>query len=399
MQFNEALRLTLQEADERIVRTASQAQEECEAILGCADSPSPSAGGREDPAWAAAGPGRAAGHPEAAFPSAADQEINKRCRAEAAGAELHDHGWSTVDMDDQGGDMHGPFGPHYGRSAVWDGGGRLMFPDPLNRLRQDIAPDEFLSSRAVAGSNGALDQPTEGHEASGNEAEAQGQVRCADAQAGIVTGQYGVFDGISQESDDFDWDALNSIARPPRRQLAFQPSPAVTARPAPGEPSSTPARLEESAQQMTQPQHDIDRAGLHAEGNASAQPMFARHIPQVDGAYDDSSDDDAASQPPQASRLLGLGAQHTHTQLEQLSTDARSNTPGGSTAVPEQEERQQQLLPRASQRAACSGSQASSDRRGTIPLLRTSTSAASAPAALNTKTGADRTGAHPRATC
>lgn len=282
-----------QESTPRAERAASQAQEECEAILDCAGSPpgvplaafQPRGGADADAADEGLQPGKR-------------QRMGMRQREPG-------HSWSMADMEDLGGDAHGPQGPHYGRSAVWDGGGNAQGPGEA----ATAAPEQ----------HGGLGTPA---------------------------ARLGVFAGISQESD-FDWGQVSSVPRlPDQREQPWQGTE---------DSFKTPhavlgnAADNEVVMDSGSEQDDGERGG--------------RQLPQVDGADDVSDEDDlhtAATGQQEASRGLATASQGQ---------------------------------PRATQRAAASDSQGSSQRYGLIPLMRASPSTASAPAMLPGGSQADSKGA------
>ena len=215
----------------RAQRAASQAQEEINDILEYADSP---------PGSSHAGDGAAESSPQA----------YKRQRVTSEGRNT-EHGWSMGDMEDLGGVAHGPVGPHYGRGAVWDGGG----------------------SGAVAPGRNASPQ------------------RHADVYT--PGAQLGVFAGVSQESE-FDWDAVSSMPREPQQRPE----------------ESTADVCHEADMQLvnTTPEEVVMDSASEGE-----QVEHHEHIPQVDGAYDASDEDELelelSAQQQQASGSLAAASQ------------------------------------------------------------------------------------------
>ncbi|BDA47990.1 probable DNA polymerase zeta catalytic subunit [Coccomyxa sp. Obi] len=155
--------------------------------------------------------------------------------------------------------------------------------------------------------------------------------------------QLGVFAGVSQESD-FDWGAVSSMPRRPQQQSE------QTAADVPNVQLGNTATEEvvmDSASEGEQVEH---QAG----------------IPQVDGAYDASDEE----------------------ELE-LESSAQHQQASGSLAAASQD-----LLQRPS-RATASGSQGSSQRYGLIPLQRASASTASAPTMLPSSSQGNSKGRRP----
>lgn len=239
-----------QEGTPRAERAASQAQEEVEGILDCADTPP------RPP------------HARSKSPGAANEGLQpgKRQRAGQDDREIG-HGWSMADMEDLGGDAHGPLGPYYGRSAVWDGGGT-----------------------SVAAGGGASPERHAG--------------------VGTPGGQLGVFAGISQESD-FDWGAVSSVPRPPEHSLR-QPG---------GGNNRTPNAL---------PGGDVGEDVVMDSGSEPDLPDVPAHLPQVDGADDVSSDDeDLQPEGSLEQHTTGLAAP-SQEPVQRRPTAAASGSQGSS---------------------------------------------------------------------
>lgn len=240
---------TQEEGSPRAQRAASQAQEEINDILEYADSPP--------------GPSHAGSHLHGA--TEPSPQPGKRQRMTN---DMTDQRPSTGDMEDIGGVAHGPVGPHYGRGAVWDGGGSAVTP--------------------------------------GREASPQ---RHADLYT--PGAQLGVFAGVSQESE-FDWGAVSSMPRRPL-QLPEQSRADVSLRPDMQLGDTGPEEVVmDSASKGEQMEHQAD-------------------IPQVDGANDASDEDEleveSSAQQQQASGSLAAASQEL---LQRPSRTAASDSQGSS---------------------------------------------------------------------
>ena len=248
-----------QDARALLGRSASQAAQECEDILACTlrpdsagASPAPAAGQREPDQAPPSARGAAAAAPTAEDPEEPQQPRRRR---------------TDMDMEDLGGDPHSrPAGPHYGRSAVWDGG-------------TAAAQEAPRAQRALL----FADVPGPAQEAG-----------AAATQAAATPGRgMGVFEGTSHvDDDDVDWGALGTLrkgtpAAERARQIRRRSLPVAMALddlvqpPGLQSPDQAPAAEGGSHQQQDGEMRDV------------------RGIRQTDGAADDSCSD-VEEEPDQA---------------------------------------------------------------------------------------------------
>ena len=244
----------MQDAQELLGRAASQgellgreASQEWKDMQSCTLPP--------DSAAASPVP-RPVGEPDQASPSGASDAPNEDGAARERQRRRTEQG--VTDMEDLGGGLHGPVGPHYGRSAVWDGG-------TAAHARTVQRPLPFQDAPAADGQGAAV--------ALGEEVEA-------------TPGRgMGIFEGMSQEDDGVDWGALGTLRKgTPEAERARQ----IRRR-------SLPVAMALDLVQPEQQAHDeAAAAGAAGEGDLQQQQQQDTRmpdIPQVDGAADTSDTD------------------------------------------------------------------------------------------------------------